>query len=75
MKDEYLYNPAGIIDQPYYKIASAERAIADMLYFNPKYYFDAHETIDWKKSKKFKRRLDIYDFTKPKGSFTPKPII
>ena len=57
LKDEYLYNPAGIIDQPYYKIASAERAIADMLYFNPKYYFDAHETIDWKKVKEIQKEV------------------
>lgn len=49
LKDEYLYNPAGITDQANYKIASVERAVADMLYFNPKYYFDLKNAIDWKK--------------------------
>lgn len=49
LKDEYLYNPAGIIDLSNYKIASPERAIADMLYFNPRYHFDAQDLIDWQK--------------------------
>lgn len=57
LKDKYLYNPAGIIDHPNYKIATAERAIADMLYFNPKYYFDAHDQIDWKKVKEIQKEV------------------
>lgn len=49
LKDEYLYNTAGVIEQNSYRIASTERAIADMLYFNPHYHFDATDRIDWKK--------------------------
>ncbi len=57
LKDEFLYNPTGIIDHPTYKIATTERAIADMLYFNPKYYFDAHDEIDWKKVKEIQKEV------------------
>lgn len=49
LKDEYLYNTAGVIEENRYRIASTERAIADMLYFNPHYHFDATDRIDWKK--------------------------
>ncbi len=49
LKDEYLYNTAGIKNEKNYKIASTERAIADLLYFNPHYHFDAQHMIDWKK--------------------------
>jgi hypothetical protein len=49
LKDEYLYNTEGIIDKGNYKIATPERAVADMLYFNPKYYFDAKDQINWDK--------------------------
>lgn len=57
LKDKYLYNPAGIIDQPNYKIASTERAVADMLYFSPRYYFDSHDLIDWKKVKAIQKEV------------------
>ncbi len=29
--------------------ATLERAVADLLYFNPKFYFDRPQVIDWKK--------------------------
>lgn len=57
LKDKYLYNPAGIIDEPNYKIASAERAVADVLYFSPHYYFDAHKSIDWKRVKEIQKEV------------------
>ena len=47
MKPEYLYNPVGITKTQHYRVASAERAVADMLYFNPRYYFDAPNLVDW----------------------------
>jgi len=46
LKDTYLYNKTGIIDKGNYQIACPERAIADMLYFNPKYYFDAKDQMN-----------------------------
>jgi hypothetical protein len=49
LKYDYLYHPAGILNQNGVFIASPERAVADMLYFNPKYHFDVPESIDFGK--------------------------
>ncbi len=49
LKDEYLYHPAGIVNQNGSYIATTERAAADMLYFNPSYHFDLRENIDFEK--------------------------
>ena len=57
LKDTYLYNPYEIIDMNGYKVATTERAIADMLYYNPKYYFDSYKTIDWQKVKKVQKEV------------------
>jgi predicted transcriptional regulator of viral defense system len=48
LKPEFLYNPIGISDQNGVLVASAERAAADLLYFNPRYHFDVPESIDRK---------------------------
>lgn len=40
MKPERLFDSSGIIKKDGYCMATAERAISDMRYFNPKYYFD-----------------------------------
>lgn len=40
MKPEMLFYSNGIINKEGYYVATAERAISDMKYFNPKYYFD-----------------------------------
>ena len=47
LKVDYLYHPAGIEKQYGTFIASTERAVADMLYFNPKYTFDIPESINF----------------------------
>ena len=47
LRDQYLYNVTGIIDKGTYKIASTERAVADILYYNPKYHFDATDLLNW----------------------------
>jgi predicted transcriptional regulator of viral defense system len=46
LKAEFLFNPAGIIDQNGVLIATVERAVADMLYFNPKYHLDITGNVD-----------------------------
>lgn len=38
-------------------IASNERAIADMLYFQPSYHFDASSIIDWKLVKNYQQQI------------------
>lgn len=40
MNPEKLLDPAGVNEMDGYFMATKERAISDMLYFNPKYYFD-----------------------------------
>jgi len=40
IKNEILTNPIGIINEDKVHIATAERAICDVLYFNKKFYFD-----------------------------------
>lgn len=49
LADNFLYNDAGILMRDGIRVATVERAIADMLYFNPRTYFDAHNSklIDW----------------------------
>lgn len=53
MKDSFLFNEAGIREQE----ASLERAVADLLYYDPKYHFDAPKFIDWDKVKKIQKRV------------------
>ena len=40
LNPKFLVNRAGISDNLRYSVATKERAVADMLFFNPKYYFD-----------------------------------
>ncbi|MEW6086958.1 MAG: hypothetical protein AB1498_01470 [bacterium] len=49
LKDEVLYNPAGIINHDEYSIAGKERAFLDMVYLFPDYYFDNLGNMDWNK--------------------------
>ena len=49
LKEEYLNNPVGVINQNGVFMATPERAVADLLYFNPKYHFDIPESIDFNK--------------------------
>lgn len=49
IKDEVLYNPAGIINDGNISRATAERAFLDMIYLTPHYYFDNLRSLDWKK--------------------------
>lgn len=39
-------------------IADVERAVADMLYFQPNHHFDADSLIDWKKVKNYQKQLN-----------------
>ena len=47
LQERFLFNPAGITEENSVKIATPERAIADMLYFNPRANFD--RPVDWEK--------------------------
>lgn len=63
LKDSFLYQPAGIVEEGGVKKATVERAVADLLYFNPKAHLDgaASKMIDWKKVKKIQKEIG-YDF-------------
>ncbi len=60
MKAEYLCNPAGITRTQWYQAASVERAVADMLYFNPRYHFDAPNLVDWDEVALIQKRIGYY---------------
>ena len=70
LTDRYLFNPAGIKQIDGVKIANKNRAIADLLYFNPKVHFDAEKLINWHEIKKMQRSIGYpltpkrYDFIK-----------
>jgi predicted transcriptional regulator of viral defense system len=49
LKQEYLNNLAGIVNRNGIFVASTERAVADLLYFNPRTHFDAPASIDFEK--------------------------
>lgn len=49
LKKSVLYNPAGIITENHYSVATPERAFLDMIYLAPKYYFDNLDRLDWEK--------------------------
>ena len=51
LKPEYLNNRAGIINRQGVFMATPERAAVDILYFNPKYHFDAPNILDKEKIK------------------------
>jgi hypothetical protein len=55
LKPEFLYNSIGIKEHDGYRTASAERAAADLLYFNPLYHFD--RTPDFKKIRSIQKNI------------------
>jgi hypothetical protein len=57
LKDDYLYNPTGIGNQDGNFVATKERAVADMLYFNPRYHFDLVESIDFEKVRRIQKEI------------------
>lgn len=56
LKDVFLYNQAGIENKDGVALASCERAIADMLYFNPYFNFDQRK-ISWLKVKAIQKEV------------------
>lgn len=49
IKPAILHNPYGIDYRHNHWVANTARAVADMLYFNPKVHFDNPQGIDWEK--------------------------
>lgn len=57
IKDKFLYNDTGVDKTGKFNIATLERAVADILYFNPKYHFDNTGVINWKKVKRIQKTV------------------
>ena len=57
LKDNYLYHDHGIDNIEGVTIAGLERAVADMLFFNPRYFFDNRKIINWKKVKEIQKEV------------------
>lgn len=57
MKDEFLFNEAGIKRKSDIKRAGLERAVADIQYYNEEYHFDASDLINWGKVEKIKETV------------------
>jgi predicted transcriptional regulator of viral defense system len=62
LNDKFLFQDYGINTKCGVNIATVERAVADILYFNPNFYFDNPKQIDWKEVKKIQK--EVYDITK-----------
>lgn len=58
LKEDYLFNDLGIIKhgRPFNE-ASPERALADMLYFNPRYHFDNLLGVNKEKLKNIQKKV------------------
>lgn len=71
ISDKFLYQDTGIIKKDGINIATTERAVADLLYFNKQAYFDAQDQINWPEVNKIQKILGYeYDFTNPKRRYS-----
>lgn len=74
LENKYLYQTVGIIGKDGVKTATVERAVADLLYFNPQAYFDADKLINWREVEKIQKAIGYpltpkrYDFAKSQRS-------
>jgi predicted transcriptional regulator of viral defense system len=55
LADKYLYQSIGISEKNGVRMAELSRAVADLLYYNPKIYFDA--PINWKEVKRMQKMI------------------
>ncbi|OGV96388.1 hypothetical protein A2W24_04635 [Microgenomates group bacterium RBG_16_45_19] len=57
LEDKFLHNRLGVLNQSGYFRATPERAVADLLYFNPKYYLDNRDSLNGDLVDKIQREL------------------
>jgi len=57
LKEDFLFNPSGVMKMNGNFIATKERAVADILYYNPKYHFDFPESIDFDKVERLQKEI------------------
>ena len=63
LKPKFLSNHEGVEIKEGYNIATLERAVADILYLNPKFYFDTPSLIDWDRVRDIQKKVG-YKVTK-----------
>ncbi len=58
LHERYLYNDLGISQTINgILIANSERAVADLLYFNPRYHFDNRKSVNWPLVRKIQKEV------------------
>lgn len=57
MRNQFLYNNLGVENKNGILVAGLNRAVADMLYFNPRFHFDNQKNIEWKKVKSLQKQI------------------
>ena len=57
LKDEYLHQDIGLETDGPVKLASPERAAADLLYFNPNAHLDNKKNLNWPKIRKIQKTI------------------
>lgn len=57
MKNEFLYQSVGIEEKNGVRIATVERAVADLLYFDPSSHFDNRKGINWLKVREIQKEV------------------
>jgi predicted transcriptional regulator of viral defense system len=55
LDDMFLYQKEGITEHNGVRMASPERAVADLLYYNPRAYFDA--PLNWKEVQRIQKKV------------------
>lgn len=57
MKGKFLYQTVGIEEKEGIRLATVERAVADLLYFHPSYHFDNRGGIDWQRVRQIQQEV------------------
>lgn len=57
LADKFLFQKKGINARNGVSIATVERAVADLLYFQPNFHFDNPKQIDWSRVKKLQKEM------------------
>lgn len=57
LKAEFLHNTIGVKKIKHHFEADLERAVADILYYNPQYHLDNTKSVDFKKLKKYQQEI------------------
>lgn len=57
LADPFLFNDIGLENHRDMRIASPERAAADLLYFNRRYHFDNPKRLDWTNVKNIQKKV------------------